>query len=191
MIIGLTGNIGSGKTTSAEYIKKKYGFTEYAFADPIKKIAMTIGFDYKDIYGTQSEKLYINNFWGISGREFLQKFGKETCRDFLPTILPNMNIQTGSIWINVFKRFIDDNEEKDIIVSDVRFINEYKSIIEKKGIVIKIIRGNELLDTNQDFSAYHSSEMNFDNIDHDYVINNDGTKEELFHEIDMMMNCLK
>ena len=185
MIIGITGHIGSGKSLTSSYLTQYYGFTEYTFADPIKKIAMTLGFEYREMYGTQEEKQKNNEFWGVSGREFLQKFGTDTCRDFLPEVLPNMNIQNGSIWVNLFKKFIDTNIEKDIVVSDIRFTNEFNSVKEKKGIMIKIIRDNTTL------TDIHSSENNYNSFDCDYVIYNNGTKEELFVKIYTILNKLR
>ena len=87
MIYGIIGKIGSGKTTISEYLKLK-GFLEYSFATPLKKVAIALGFSDSEIHGTQEEKLNVNKTWNISGREFLQKFGTEVCRNMLPDLFP-------------------------------------------------------------------------------------------------------
>jgi dephospho-CoA kinase len=38
MLIGITGKIGSGKSTSANYLVNSWNFTEYSMAEPIKEI---------------------------------------------------------------------------------------------------------------------------------------------------------
>jgi len=73
MIIGISGFIGSGKTTAANYLVQK-GFKEYSMAGPLKKIAEIFHFELHQLYGTQEQKLELNKYWNISGREFLQKF---------------------------------------------------------------------------------------------------------------------
>jgi len=37
LVIGLCGRKRVGKDTVAEYLKKQFGFTQYAFADPLKE----------------------------------------------------------------------------------------------------------------------------------------------------------
>ena len=87
MIIGISGEIGCGKTTVCKYLKNEHQFIEYNFANPLKQIGTILGFSDKELYGTQQDKLLINPLWGVSGREFMQKFGTEVVRDTLPTIL--------------------------------------------------------------------------------------------------------
>lgn len=110
MIIGLTGKKGSGKTTVAKYLEFKYEFQEYAFADPLKKIAMIFGFSEQEVYGTQEDKARINPELGISAREFLQKFGTEICREQLSVIFPTLKMgPSGIIWIKLMRDFIKKN----------------------------------------------------------------------------------
>ena len=181
MIIGISGTIGSGKTTISKYLKKKYNFVEYAFADPIKKFAIDIGFKHKEVYGTQDEKLAINVWWGVSGRTFMQKFGTELCRDIMPKIIPNMNIKNGNIWINIFKNYIHENKNKNFVISDVRFLNEFNAIKDKNGILIKIIRPHIHPEKK------HISDLNIKST-YDFVIVNDGTKKALFEKLDKICN---
>ena len=100
-LIALTGSMNSGKTTISNYLTHTYGFTEYAFANPIKDIGLTLGFEKHQMYGTQKQKLEINQYLNISGREFLQKFGTEIGRNLLPQIIPSMQLGE-SIWIRLF-----------------------------------------------------------------------------------------
>lgn len=185
--IGFTGVIGHGKSTAAKYLEKKNDkkkWNKYAFADPIKRIAMELGFTYKDVYGTQEEKLRVNPNMGVSGREFMQKFGTEICRDILPDVIPNMNIKNGNMWVNIYKNYVRKNPNENIVIEDVRFINEVKAIKEMSGIIIKIVRNK---DTNV---CEHISEIGIDDEYCDFIINNNGTKNDLFKQIDLIVKSL-
>ena len=101
MIVGITGKIGSGKSTIAE-ILTKHGYIEYSMAYPLKEIGKLFGFTNEQLYGTQEQKLQIHNHWGISARTFLQKIGTELFRENLPKIIPEMKIER-TIWVDLFK----------------------------------------------------------------------------------------
>ena len=88
LIIGIAGKIGVGKTTTSDYLAQKYSFYEYSFAEPIKKIGLIFGFESHQLYGTQSQKMEVNEHWGVSARHFLQKFGTDICRDSIPQLFP-------------------------------------------------------------------------------------------------------
>ena len=139
-IIGITGQMGSGKSTAASYLKEKYGYTEYAFANPLKDIAVVMGFNVDQVYGTQDQKLEINKMWGVSGREFLQKFGTDICRDTLPSLFPNNDFGQNTIWIKLFEKYCVDNPGVNIVVSDVRFPDEARFITSAGGSIIRIDR---------------------------------------------------
>lgn len=181
MLIGISGNIGSGKTTLANELISKYGFREYSFAEPIKRIGLILGFEYYQLYGTQIQKKEINSFWGISGREFMQKFGTEVCRDVLPEIIPNMKFER-SMWIKLAKKFVEENGG-DVVISDIRFPDEAKFVKDMGGIIIKIIRNPEQKTQNN-----HQSENQIINIEQDVIIDNNGTLKELSDNILTWMN---
>ena len=140
LLIGITGKIGSGKSTACAYLTDNHSFVEYMFAKPLKDIAVILGFESNKVFGTQEEKLQINDFWGISAREFLQVFGTEICRDFLPKALPNMQFNNSTLWVRLFEKFYLNNRDKNIIISDVRFQDEVDIIKKYGGIIVKIER---------------------------------------------------
>lgn len=169
----LTGEIGSGKSTAAG-IFKKYGFYEDFFARPLKEFALLIGFKYEEIYGTQEQKLQINEFWGISGREFLQKFGSEVCRDFLPTAIPVMKFCNRTLWARRMEQVIIN--KSNLVISDGRFPDEAKLVKDYNGIIIRIER---FYDTKDKSVSTHKSELEMKNIKPDIIINNNGSIESL------------
>ena len=46
MLVGICGEIGSGKSLIADYLTHTLGFDEYAFAKPLKDIAIAMGFEH-------------------------------------------------------------------------------------------------------------------------------------------------
>ena len=152
MIIGIMGKIGAGKTTLGNILMSNHGFVEYSFAMPLKKIALVLGFTQSQVYGTQAQKLEVNKQWGVSGREFMQTFGTEVCKGFLPTVLPTFN----DIWVQQFKHYYANNKHVNIVIPDVRFQDEAQAIREIGGILVNIHRHKNPLEMNVDEIAnYH------------------------------------
>jgi hypothetical protein len=169
MIIGLTGKIGSGKTTAAKYFISQ-GFKEYGMADPIKSIGKIFGFNHEQMYGTQEQKLEVHPYWGISGREFLQKLGTEVFREAVPKIIPDMKIQR-TVWVDLFELECKNNPDTDFLISDVRFLDEADLIRSLGGIIIRVVRDNEISSLSGK-EHKHKSELEMDAIQADYTIDN-------------------
>ena len=174
-VVLLVGDIGSGKSTAAKLLSK-YGFTEDYFAKPLKDFALSLGFKHKQIYGKQSQKEQVNKFWLVSGRNFMQTFGTEVCRDFLPKALPKLKLKGRKIWARVMEGKIK-RASKPLVISDGRFADEVKLVKDYGGVVIRIIR--QLKPMTRAESKKHMSEQNFNNLDCDYFIENDSTIEDL------------
>ena len=179
-IIGITGTIGSGKTTTSN-ILRKLGFEEYAFASPLKEIATVLKFSHDEIYGSQEQKLAVNKHWGISGREFLQKFGSEICRYTLPEKIPNMKLD-GGLWIKLFQIEMETNPGTDYVISDVRFRNEAEAVRKHGGVIIRISRNNKNEDASQ-----HISETEMSSIKPDFEINNNKSLQHLEKEVQRIL----
>lgn len=167
MLIGIVGLLGSGKTTLANYLVERYAYQEYSFSSPIKSIAMIFGFTYEQLYGTQAQKSAIHPELGVSAREFLQKFGTEIGREYLPTLMPTFCIKRG-LWIDMFLRNYD--KTIDTVVSDVRFVNEAKAIKELGGVLIYAKRDHH---RSFDVESFHLSEQEIAQIECDFTIDND------------------
>ena len=104
---------------------------------------------------------------------------------FLPDLLDKVPVR--KFWVYHFKlwyqNFISnpENENKIIIVTDVRFPHEASTINEMNGLLIRVDRP----DLNTDDIKYqHSSETSIDEIEPHWTINNNGTLEELYKKID-------
>lgn len=180
IVIGLSGKIGSGKGAVCDILKEQ-SYVEYAFADPLKKIAITFGFEPHQVYGTQEQKLEINNFWGISGREFMQKFGTEICRETLVATLPQMKLNGLTVWARLFEKYYEENKHTNIVVGDVRFADEAAVIKRNGGYVICIVRDYETPEN----VAMHKSEMQHYGVD--FTIENNGTLIDLKNKVNEVL----
>jgi hypothetical protein len=185
-LLGVSGEIGCGKSTVVDYIAKNHGFIEYMFAKPLKDIALILGFEEHQVYGSQEQKLEINNFWGITGRRFMQVFGSEVCRDHLPRMLPDMNLNGVTIWARLFEKYLFDNKYRNIAVSDVRFPDESNIIKKYGGITIRIER-----QTNNRTHAYSQHKSETQQLLTNVVVYNNGSLNDLYNKIDRLFVEIK
>jgi len=170
MLILLVGNIGCGKTTAANILVNKFNFVEYTFASPLKEFALSIGFNKQDVYGTQEEKNMINQNFGISGRQFMQRFGTDIIRENSKHLFDG---HVDNVWVRAMEMRIKKSENKDIVVSDGRFLDEAKLIKDLGGIIVRLRRNNS------SFASNHVSEMELNNIIADVEYCNDGSMEDM------------
>ena len=184
-IIGLGSTAQVGKDTIASYLEWRYLLEErdpckvkrVAFADKLKEVAMGLfGLSYEQCYGSKEEKETIDPRFNKSPRQIMQELGAKM-REIYPdiwvdtlfiTVLPPLQVQG----YNTF------------VVSDVRYPNEAAKIHAAGGFVVKVTRPN----SGTDVGASHASEVSMDNYSaFDFHINNNGSLEELYTQVDSMM----
>jgi hypothetical protein len=68
--------------------------------------------------------------------------------------------------------WLERNKGKNVIFTDVRFLDEARFIKKAGGIILRVVRDLENKDT-------HSSETETDKITADYTIYNNGSLEDL------------
>jgi hypothetical protein len=183
MIVLITGNKGSGKDTMADYLVKKYEFTKYAFARPIKE-AIKIIFDWSDNDLNKGElKEKKDNKYGISPRDILQWFGTEVFQYYINKDFPEFEKKIGrGIWVNSFLNWRNKYKYlKNIVISDWRFPHEQEIILnnikDEKIKFIKVIRNIENIDT-------HESEIHIRDLFADITLNNTTTISDFHEDID-------
>lgn len=178
MIIGFAGKKRSGKDTITEYIINKYSsydFKRYAFGDPVKEVCKILfGFNDEQLFGNRKEEL--DNEIGIKPREAFQKIGTDFGRKNIHELFPDLKVNNGEIWIDIFKRYVRNNK-KNYIISDVRFQNEADAIKELGGIVIYI-------DSNYSLDDFHESEKI--EVKYDYKLENYGTLEQFYENFNKL-----
>ena len=194
LLIGVNGEIGCGKSTVVDYLSSKHGFTEYMFAQPLKEVAVCLGFEPRQVFGTQEEKLEVIEFWGITGRQFLQVFGSEVCRDYVPKVLPQMKFNGLTMWVRLFEKFKQEHANANIAVSDVRFEDESNTIKKYGGIVVRIVRsGKAVVPTQAQPPSVqtHKSETQASRINPNVIIHNDRDLETLYNKLDLLIEFIR
>lgn len=175
MIIGLSGKIGTGKSTIANIFEDN-GYHLDSFANSIKDISNIIfGFDKNILEGFTKENRELKEKPDEHYSSFLNK--SFSPRDSLLLIgeLGRNNIHPD-IWVEpVFNRY-NLNKNKKLLITDVRFPNEYNMIKKRGGVIFRINRDNS-------YKLNHETECALDNYNFDYVIDNNGTLEELVEKI--------
>jgi len=174
MIIGFCGPLGSGKTTAANYLIERYGFTRHRLAGPLKAMMRALGLSERHTDGDLKE-VPCDLLGGKTPRFAMQVLGKEWGRDLV----------SPSLWTDAWKATMP---EGDLVVEDVRFPNEPKLIRsagEDFGLLIRITR-EPWSPIEDKLERSHSSE-NQDLGPFDHEILNNGSIEALKAEIDSIM----
>lgn len=183
MLIGIMGPKGSGKSTIANYLVRHHGFIEKSFADPLKKVCKELFlFNDEQLYGTQEQKETPDAKWfGATPRQVFQFIGTDLLRNNLNQIMPGLG---ENIFTYHFKLWYEAerlrNPNSNIVISDVRFLNEVELIKHIGGQIIKIHRP-ELV--NDDL---HQSEKEQESITiYDFIIVNDDNLDSLYKNVDI------
>ena len=213
MIIGVCGFIGSGKDTIADYLTNFHGFRRESFANTLKDaVAQVFGWDRTMLEGRTKQarewREQVDPWWSerlnmpnLTPRWVLQYWGTEVCRKAFH----------DDIWIASLENKLRTSTD-DIVISDCRFPNEIKSIKDAGGIVIRVRRGDEPEWYNSAVSmnkgevsnmtwaiskdkikslGIHASETAWVGTDFDYVLDNNGTIDDLFKQVkDLVPNHL-
>lgn len=183
MIVGISGKIGSGKSTVAEIFKINNFYLD-SFANSVKDVSNIIfGFNRTKLEGISKE----DRIWRETpNQKYSDLLGKNfSPRDSLILIGTNFgrNQIHKDIWVEtVFNRYYL-SKNKNLLITDVRFPNEYESIKKRGGIMIRIERENL-------YKLDHESECALDNYIFDYVIENNGTLEELIEKVNNIISLL-
>ena len=141
MIIGISGFIGSGKDTAANYLVGFHGFRRDSFAGALKDaVAAVFGWDRELLEGLTPEARHWreqqDNWWTnrldmvITPRWVLQYWGTEVCRHGFH----------DDIWIAALENRLR-SRTGNTVISDVRFPNEIASIKNAGGQIIWVQRG--------------------------------------------------
>lgn len=178
MIIGVSGYARSGKDTVADHLVDQYNFSRVSFAAPMKKAMYILNpivssdsignFRYKDlvdVYGLDKAK---ENTPEI--RRLLQIFGTEVGRSMFGE----------NFWVDLA---LKNAGSENIVVTDVRFKNEADRIKSMGGQIWRVNR------TSVKPVTGHISEIDLDDYNFDYVMQNDYSIEKMYKKIDEYMNA--
>lgn len=182
MLIGLVGLIGSGKDTVAEHLVNTHRFNRDSFARSLKDaIAVIFNWDRQLLEGqTDASRAWreqADPFWSerfgrpVTPRWILQYWGTEIMRGHL----------YDGIWID---SLINRYKGYPTVISDTRFVNEIRTVRQRGGKIILVKRGTIPTQEEMQASGAHQSEWDWIGQEFDYVLDNNGTKEQLYAQID-------
>ena len=176
-LIGIAGKKKVGKNLAAKYIqdilrkKDPSRLTgEIGFADGVKSIAAeALSINRMTFFEDKNkEKLFrIGKETELTGREILQRVGTELFRTGM----------CDDFWVYRLMKVTKGQPDFFMVITDIRFVNEVNAVEAAGGIVMHLTRETGLEDS-------HISETSLDSYTFPCEINNDGTKEELYKELE-------
>jgi hypothetical protein len=205
-IIGIVGLIGAGKDTVADYLVNFHGYKRESFANSLKDaVAQVFGWDREMLEGRSKQsrewREAPDEWWtkrlkmDITPRWVLQYWGTEVVRKGFH----------DDMWVASLENRLRQSTD-DIVITDCRFPNEIKAIRNAGGKVVRIKRGSEpnwfenaksmnrgpnrnmswaLSKHNIEKLGIDASETAWVGQKFDIVLNNDGTPDELYNQIEM------
>lgn len=185
MLIGFSGKKGSGKSYFADYLVNHKLFIKLSFASPLKEITKILfNLSDEDVKDPIKKEL-INPKFNASPRELMQWLGTDIMRE---EFNKKFNY-SGSIWIDSVKdkvkTLLDNN--KDVVIDDVRFQNEVDMIHSLGGIVINL--HNDLDNTLTNSTSTHSSENQKLTFNYEFVNDKSYSNTyDIYLNLDLLIN---
>ncbi len=185
MLIGFSGKKGSGKSYFADYLVNNKLFIKLSFASPLKEITKILfNLSDEDVKDPIKKEL-INPKFNASPRELMQWLGTDIMRE---EFNKKFNY-SGSIWIDSVKdkvkTLLDNN--KDVVIDDIRFQNEVDMIHSLGGIVINL--RNDLDNTLNNSTSTHSSENQKLTFNYEFVNDKSYSNTyDIYLNLDLLIN---
>ena len=202
MIITISGWIGSGKDTVAQYLQSHYDYKSISFAASLKDaISNIFGWDRDLLEGRTVEsrrwRECVDVWWAdrlniphLTPRWILQYWGTEVCRQGFH----------DEIWIASLENKLRKHSH-NVVISDARFPNELSVIKKLGGKSLRIVRGPDpdwyslalkansghLESREQLQKQIHASEWSWIGHDFDYTLDNNKSLEYLYEQIDQIV----
>lgn len=216
MIISLTGLIGSGKDTVADYLVDEYGFTRDAFASTVKDVlAAVFSWDREMLEGrtksAREQRNQVDEWW--ANRLELPEFTPRWAMQHIGTDVFRQHFH-DDIWIAALENRLSKHKGH-VVITDARYPNELEMVRRLNGQCWHVERGenpewynyaikynsaNEkaqltmrtISSIDQQPNIFnrriHSSEWAWIGLPFDISIDNGGSVKELYTEVE---TCIK
>lgn len=128
-VVAFTGVAGSGKSTAAQFLVDKLGYTRVRFAGPLKAMLRSVGLGDEQIEGAEKETPN-TLLCGKTPRYAMQTLGVEWARTYIGQ----------DFWTNLWRRDAGAVicSGGRVVVDDCRFPNEAAAIRKLGGDIFKI-----------------------------------------------------
>jgi len=209
MIISISGFIGSGKDTVADYLVTEHGFRRMSFAESLKgAVAAVFGWNPIMLEGTtkssrewreQKDEWWSNRLgMDITPRWVLQYWGTDVLRNHFHT----------DIWVASVENKLRQAKDS-IVITDCRFSNEIDAIKNAGGVTMRVERGPrpEWYETAVNYNKgewgnmswalskeqlrrykVHASEYSSVGLTYDHIVDNNKSIDDLHRVIDSILN---
>lgn len=149
-----------GKDTSAAYLANRLNTSReniLSFAEPL----------YDILYYAQD----VCGFERVKDRKFLQYIGTDWAR-----------AKKSDVWVNLLVKRVGILHDRDIIVTDVRFADEFEALKKLGFTMVRLVRTEK-----SEHVPTHASETSALDLMWDAIVTNDGTLEELYNKLDQLI----
>ena len=201
MIIGLIGLINSGKGTVGSMLIEQ-GFQHESFANSLKDATASI-FNWDramlegDTSASRAQRETVDEWW--NERLQIPDFTPRVALQILGTDILRNHFH-ADIWVLSMEARIKDAKQ-NVVITDVRFPNEVRSIRELGGKIVRIKRGDDpewfsLAASDHEsmpmiYPDIHASEYSWAGTTPDYLIDNKGTIEDLRKIVNDLLEDLR
>ena len=194
MIIAISGLIGSGKDTVADYLVNLHEFRRESFAGNLKNAMCEIfGWDREMLEGRSKSsrewREQVDEWWAkrldmphLTPRWILQHVGTDVIRGHFH----------DDMWLASLENKLRKTDD-DIIISDVRFKNEVKMLKSLGAVCVEVTRGERPAwyqyaldgDTKKlETLKVHRSEYDWIGTDFDATLDNNGSLDDLYKQVE-------
>lgn len=196
MIIGVSGKARSGKDTFAEMLARELqeqtgqSYVLMAYAHELKlKVQKDFDLSYEQLWGDEKERydLRYSKDRGVlpfcagsrsdgKGLEALEERKHWTAREIMQAYGQFFRTINYDFWVDYLFNVIEEKEYKNVIITDLRHVNEVDAVVDKGGFHIRVEREEDEATHNKQ----HISETALDDGHRiDFTVKNYGTLDDL------------
>lgn len=163
-IIAMAGMLGAGKDTAASFLINEQGFCHTFFAKRLKQAVMTVyDLDWDEVNDRVLKEMPHPNLGGMTPRRAMQLIGTEGFRELIDP----------DTWINGVYRDIKRAlaEQRSVVITDCRFLNEAHAIQAWGGTLIVIEDPAMVMGESHAHASEKEIELIKQNCPHHLIIN--------------------